>query len=103
MAAGLLILWASLAQAAAPHAAPARVEAQTVRQRPAVLVLFGDDPSQPWIQPMSDAISRVLYGQGTESPEPYYEYLDAIRFPIGCIAICFETRFDGSTATSAST
>lgn len=30
---------------------------------------------------MSDAISRVLYGQGAESPEPYYEYLDAVRFP----------------------
>jgi len=46
-----------------------------------VLVIFGDDPSQPWIQPMSDAISRVLYGRGAESPEPYYEYLDAVRFP----------------------
>ena len=30
---------------------------------------------------MSDAISRVLYGRGAESPEPYYEYLDAVRFP----------------------
>ncbi len=30
---------------------------------------------------MSDAISGVLYGQGAESPEPYYEYLDAVRFP----------------------
>jgi signal transduction histidine kinase len=30
---------------------------------------------------MSDAIGRVLYGRGAESPEPYYEYLDAVRFP----------------------
>jgi len=81
IAASLLILWSLSAQAASPHAAPALAGAQALHQRPAVLVLFGDDPSQPWIQPMSDAISRVLYGQGTESPEPYYEYLDAIRFP----------------------
>ena len=30
---------------------------------------------------MSDSISRVLYGRGAESPEPFYEYLDAVRFP----------------------
>lgn len=49
--------------------------------RPAVLVIFGDDASQPWIQPMSDGLSRVLYRQGVASPEPYFEYLDAVRFP----------------------
>jgi signal transduction histidine kinase len=81
IAASLLILWSWAAQAAPPDAAPARVAAPALRERPAVLVIFGDDPSQPWIQPMSDAISRVLYGRGAESPEPYYEYLDAVRFP----------------------
>jgi signal transduction histidine kinase len=45
------------------------------------LVIFGDDASQPWIQPMSDAVSRVLYRQGATFPEPYFEYLDAVRFP----------------------
>jgi signal transduction histidine kinase len=81
IAAGLLILWSWSAQAAPQGATPAPVAAPALRQRPAVLVIFGDDPSQPWIQPMSDAISRVLYGRGAESPEPYYEYLDAARFP----------------------
>jgi hypothetical protein len=57
---------------------PLRAEGQ---HRAAVLILFGDDPSQPWIQPMSDAVSRVLYRQGAASPEPYFEYLDAVRFP----------------------
>ena len=77
MAVRLLLLWSWSAQAAPP----ARVAAPALPPRPAVLVIFGDDPSQPWIQPMSDAISRVLYGRGAESPEPYYEYLDAVRFP----------------------
>jgi signal transduction histidine kinase len=77
----LLILWSWPTHAAPREAPPARVAAPTVHQRPAVLVIFGDDPSQPWIQPMSDAISRVLHGRGAESPEPYYEYLDAVRFP----------------------
>jgi hypothetical protein len=49
--------------------------------RPAVLVIFGDDASQPWIQPMSDGMSRVLYRQGATSPEPHFEYLDSVRFP----------------------
>ena len=49
--------------------------------RAAVLIIFGDDPSQPWIQPLSDGVSRVLYRQGATSPEPYFEYLDAVRFP----------------------
>jgi signal transduction histidine kinase len=49
--------------------------------RPAVLIIFGDDASQPWIQPLSDGVSRVLYQEGATSPEPYFEYLDAVRFP----------------------
>src|SRR5687768_10340221 len=77
----LLILWSLPADAAQPDARSAPVAAPAVRPRPAVLVLFGDDPSQPWIQPMSDSISRVFYGRGAESPEPFYEYLDAVRFP----------------------
>jgi signal transduction histidine kinase len=79
--ASLLMLWPWPVQAVPPDARPVRVAAPAARQRPAVLVIFGDDPSQPWIQPMSDAIGRVLYGRGAESPEPYYEYLDAVRFP----------------------
>src|SRR6187402_171628 len=76
IAASLLMLWSWPAQAALPDVAP-----PPMRQRLAVLVLFGDDPSQPWVQPMSDSISRVFYGRGVESPEPFYEYLDAVRFP----------------------
>jgi hypothetical protein len=70
IAASLLILWSWSAEAAPLYAAPARVAAPALHQRPTVLVIFGDDPSQPWIQPMSDGISRVLYGRGAESPEP---------------------------------
>src|SRR4029450_11632779 len=84
MAAGLLMLWASSVQAVGQDAGPGRAAAAPASpagQRSAVLVIFGDDPSQPWIQPMSDGISRVLYGRGAESPEAYYEYLDAVRFP----------------------
>jgi len=84
IAAGLLMLWASSAQAVAQNAgseSAATAPAAPAGQRPEVLVIFGDDPSQPWIQPMSDGISRVLYGRGAESPEAYYEYLDAVRFP----------------------
>ena len=82
--AGLLMLWASSAQAVGQDAGPGRAAAAPTPpagQRSAVLVIFGDDASQPWIQPMSDGISRVLYGRGAESPEAYYEYLDAVRFP----------------------
>src|SRR6185503_17409627 len=84
IAAGLLMLWASSVQAVGQDAGPGRTAAAPAPpagQRSAVLVIFGDDPSQPWIQPMSDGISRVLYGRGAESPEAYYEYLDAVRFP----------------------
>jgi len=84
IAAGLLMLWASSAQAVAHDAGPgsaAAAPAAPAWQRREVLVIFGDDPSQPWIQPMSDGISRVLYGRGAESREAYYEYLDAVRFP----------------------
>jgi len=84
IAAGLM-LWASSVQAVGQDAGPARAVAALAPpadQRPAVLVIFGDDASQPWIQPMSDGISRVLYGRGAESPEAYYEYLDAVRFPL---------------------
>jgi signal transduction histidine kinase len=81
IAVGLLILWSWSVQAAPSDSAPVGVPASTLPRRPAVLVIFGDDASQPWIQPMSDAISRVLYGRGADSPEPYYEYLDAVRFP----------------------
>ena len=84
MAAGLLMLWASSVQAVRQDAGPGRAAAAPASpadQRSAVLVIFGDDASQPWIQPMSDGISRVLYGRGAESPEAYYEYLDAVRFP----------------------
>lgn len=56
-------------------------QAPSTQARPAVLVIFGDDASQPWIQPMSDGVSRVLYREGATSPEPYFEYLDAVRFP----------------------
>ena len=84
IAAGLLMLWASSSQAVTQDAGPGRVAAAPAPpagHRSAVLVIFGDDASQPWIQPMSDGISRVLYGRGAESPEAYYEYLDAVRFP----------------------
>src|SRR6478752_7764831 len=84
VAAGLLILWAASVQAGRQDAGPGRAAlapAPPADERSAVLVIFGDDPSQPWIQPMSDGISRVLYGRGAESPEAYYEYLDAVRFP----------------------
>jgi len=83
IAAGLLMLWASSVQAGGQDQAAGRgaVPGAPAGQRSAVLVIFGDDPSQPWIQPMSDGISRVLYGRGAESPEAYYEYLDAVRFP----------------------
>jgi signal transduction histidine kinase len=84
LVAGLLMLWASLTQAAGQDTSAGRgPEAPSLApgQRSAVLVIFGDDASQPWIQPMSDGISRVLYGRGAESPETYYEYLDAVRFP----------------------
>jgi len=84
IAAGLLMLWASSVQAVGQDAGPGRTAAAPAPpagQRSAVLVIFGDDASQPWIQPMSDGISRVLYGRGAESPEAYYEYLDAVRFP----------------------
>jgi len=83
IAAGLL-LWASSVQTVGQDAGPGRAvaaPAPPAGQRPAVLVIFGDDASQPWIQPMSDGFSRVLYGRGAESPEAYYEYLDAVRFP----------------------
>jgi signal transduction histidine kinase len=84
IAAGLLILWASFVQAVGQDAGAGRAAAAPASpagQRSAVLVIFGDDASQPWIQPMSDGISRVLYGRGADSPEAYYEYLDAVRFP----------------------
>jgi signal transduction histidine kinase len=81
IAVSLLMLWSWSAEAARPDAPAARTAAPALRQRTAVLVIFGDDPSQPWIQPMSEAISRVLYSRGAESPEPYYEYLDGVRFP----------------------
>jgi len=84
IAAALLMLWASSVQAVAQDAGPGHAAAAPTPppgQRSAVLVIFGDDASQPWIQPMSDGISRVLYGRGAESPEAYYEYLDAVRFP----------------------
>src|SRR6187431_34561 len=83
IAAGLL-LWASSVQTVGQDAGPGRAvaaPAPPAGQRPAVLVIFGDDASQPWIQPMSDGFSRVLYGRGAESPDAYYEYLDAVRFP----------------------
>lgn len=82
-AALLLMLWASPSQAVSQDAGPGSGLASPApaAQRSAVLVIFGDDASQPWIQPMSDGISRVLYGRGAESPETYYEYLDAVRFP----------------------
>jgi hypothetical protein len=81
--AGLLMLCASAVQAGGQDPAGGRAAAPAAPavQRSAVLVIFGDDASQPWIQPMSDGISRVLYGRGAESPEVYYEYLDAVRFP----------------------
>jgi len=75
---GLVLLSGGSSGAARQDAGPPNVPAHG---RPAVLVIFLDDPSQPWIQPMSDGISRVLYGRGSDSPEPYFEYLDAVRFP----------------------
>jgi signal transduction histidine kinase len=84
LAAVLLTLWASSVQAAGQDSGPGRGPARPASppgQRSAVLVIFGDDASQPWIQPMSDGISRVLYGRGADSPDAYYEYLDAVRFP----------------------
>ena len=84
IAAGLLMLWASSVRVVGQDAGAGRAvapPATLAHQRSAVLVIFGDDASQPWIQPMSDGISRVLYSRGAESPEAYYEYLDAVRFP----------------------
>jgi hypothetical protein len=64
--------------------------------------IFGDDASQPWIQPMSNSMSRVRDRQGATSPEPYFEYLDAVRFPNQAIAICFERPLASSMRTRAS-
>jgi signal transduction histidine kinase len=84
MISGLVILvfsaslWAAPQSNGVPAASPS---ASPVHGRPAVLVIFGDDASQPWIEPMSDGVSRVLYHEGAASPELYFEYLDAVRFP----------------------
>ena len=66
----------SLAVAVTAASVPVRANSP----RRAVLVLFVDDASQPWIRDISDGIASVAFRSGADAPILYYEYLDTIRF-----------------------
>jgi signal transduction histidine kinase len=66
------------ARQAAPDPPPA--VAGESDDRPSILVLFAEDPSQPATQALEDGLSAAVTGAIGEAPVLYYEYLDATRF-----------------------
>ncbi len=47
--------------------------------RPRVVLLFSEDPTQPWTQQIAEGFAEVAMAD-PHSPVLYYEFLDAIRF-----------------------
>jgi signal transduction histidine kinase len=67
-------------QALATASHPSDLLADAAERRPAILVLFAEDPSQPATTALEEGLSQALFNQGARAPVLYYEYLDASRF-----------------------
>jgi signal transduction histidine kinase len=58
---------------------PADLSGEAERHRPAILVIFAEDPSQAFTAALEEGLAQTMLNQGTAAPVLYYEYLDASR------------------------
>ena len=78
----VLAICASAGAAPADVAQPSGLDSDgRLARTPQILVIFSDDPSQPWIRQATDAIVATEQGPRRVSPAWFFEHLDAVRFP----------------------